>query len=51
MANQEKKRRQEPDVHQPIKEPSPQKGTEKAGQKEAKPDENLKGRNPEPSRH
>lgn len=40
MANQERKRRQEPDVHQPIKEPGQKKHTMKPGQKTAAPEEN-----------
>lgn len=39
MANQERKRRQEPDVHQPIKEPGQKKHTVKPGQKTSAPEE------------
>jgi hypothetical protein len=48
MADQSKKRRQEPDVHQPIKEEGHEKRTVKPGQKVARPEEkDLRGRESE----
>lgn len=44
MSNQDRKRRQEPDVHQPIKEPGHKKHQVEPGQKTAKPEEQQQGR-------